>query len=306
MSDARADAAIAAVESGDATSQDLALLLYGARAARLSAGLVARLAAVLAPGDPQTVENGLGILSQWLALSENVPTAEVTASALRLVDRTHDDDANVGSMARLFRAHVLRRLPLTADELLPRTVAILRESERLDEKDFGVVDCVARLAPDETLDAVVDLVIEATDGGGSSMWSYRLGDAKLLSRVAAAVGADRVLDAIVGGEPRRPEALFDHVAVGDGAGGLDLMFVALLRWRMEYETMRAAAARSFMASPRVFRGPYSRHLEERAAEANRLSREHEDPAIQKWAAWVSGRLTAEAENARRQEEEEAE
>jgi hypothetical protein len=136
-----------------------------------------------------------------------------------------------------------------------------------------------------------------------TLWCYRLGDAKLLSGLSAAVGVDRVLAAIAAQDMRRPEALFDHVAVGDGAGGVDPTFTALLRWRIEDEAMRAAAARSFMMSPKVFWGPTSRHLEERVAVATRLSLEHEDPAIQKWAAWVSGLLAAQAETAKRREEE---
>ena len=300
-SEFRVGVAVEIVEVGDAAPYELGLLLYGARAAHLASDLVARLGNVLARGDLPVVENGLGIILQWLDVKENQPTEAVIESALRLVDRMIENEADISTMARYTRARVLRTLPLKGPALLPRVVQLIRGVNDLDNDELTLVGRVGEIAPDESTDAIVALVIEATDTTSAHMWSYHLSTAKLLSRLAASVGSQRVLAAITEQRPRTPDALFDHVAVGDIGVGLDPMFEALLLWRIDDEGARTAAGRNFMITPRVFRGPHSRHLEERAAEAARLSTEHPDPAIRKWARWMAGRLASYAESEKRRE-----
>ena len=205
-------------------------------------------------------------------------------------------------MGHYLRARLLEHVPIEGKDLLPRVVRVVRETTDLEKEDLALVDLAAKVSPDETVGAIVGLVIDATDFT-SRMWSYRVADGKLLSRLAASAGPESVMAAIERGGPAHPEALFDHVAVGGVGTGLDPMFETLLLWRRKEERMFSAAGRCFSVDPRVFYGPLSVHLEARRAEAERLSQEHADPTIRGWAKWVADRLTAQIDEAKRREED---
>jgi hypothetical protein len=301
-SDRRAILAIEAVEVGIAPDWDLSLLMYGAWAETLSGPVVVRLARALAKGEARVVEHALGIVEQWLSHKGNVPPDDLRSVALSLVDRTLEVERDATPMTSLLRSGVLRRLQLQTPELERRVTPLLRRGGRLDEYDLELVDHYLASGP-AAATAMIQLLVDEIVSDDPAMWIFDVDDARLLSRAAAAGDVRSVADLIADRAKDRLPRVLDHVAVRGSADGLDPLFAALLIPRVDEDEFRRAAASEFVLEERAFWGPYSKKLEERQAEAARLSEAHPDGGIRRWATWVQGLLEARIEEARRREAE---
>lgn len=305
-SDRRAILAIESVEDGAAPALDLSLLMYGSWAETLSEPVVVRLARALVAGDARVIEHAIGIVEQWLSTEGNVPSDDLRSVTLSLVDQTLDLERDATLMTSLLRSRVVHRLHLQASELEPRVAALVSRSGHLDEYDLALVDHYLAADSEYAANAMVRLVVDAIASDDPPLWVFRVDDARLLSRVAAAADVMSVAGLIVDRARDRLPRVLDHVAVRGTADGLDPLFAALLIPRVDDEEFRRAAAEEFVHEERAFWGLYSRKLEERQAEAARLSEGHPNEAIRRWATWILGLLEAPIEEARQREAEEDE
>ncbi|HEV8281557.1 MAG TPA: hypothetical protein VGQ02_06855 [Candidatus Limnocylindrales bacterium] len=298
-SDERVRLAIAAVDAG-ASPYDLSLLAYGSRAEKLEADTIVEAIHRLEAHPGVIREHALAIALNWLEGEDRTATPSLVAAVLRLIDASIDGEESQGTgMMQFYRTRILERVPDDAPELLRRVTAILK-SDRVSDDDAQLICRAAALDRDATIQTIISLVADAVGGTGQHLWAWHLSRLNLLSVLASCTDPDAIGVEL---EERGldPASLFGHVAVEDGAGGLDPMFAKLLRMGGDSERVRASAAWAYQFPSGAHWGPESDHLRTRAEAAGRLAREVADPPIQHWAEWTAGALTERAKEALRRE-----
>lgn len=304
-SDERAHMAVEAV-AGGADRYGLSILAYGRRVQDLGANTIIEILGALEDDAGVVREHALAIASGWLEVDGRAAPPELVDAALRVVDRSLEDDADSSSgMTEFYRTRILTKIPGTANELVPRVIAVMK-SDRPGEDELGLVCRAAGLDASLTAEAIVSLVAEAVAGTSLHTWAWRLSRLKLLSALAHCTDADVVGAALDRAGLNDPVPLFRHVAVGNESGELDPMFEKLIELGSESDVVWSAAAWAFQHPKDSFWGPESTHIRARAEAAAKLATSATEPLIQRWATWTAGVLTERANEAERREGEEGE
>jgi hypothetical protein len=299
-SDERAHLAVEAVAAG-ADPYALSLLAFGRRVQDLEAKTIMEILDALEDHGGLVREHALAIVFEWLDVGGRTAPPELVAATLRLVDKSLQEDGEPSSgMTEFYRTQILRRVPETARELLPRVIAVLK-SELPGADELDLVCRAARLDASQTADAVVALVAEAVAGTGLHVWAWRLSRLRMLSVLAHCTDADLVAAALDRAGLNEPAELFRHVAISNEAGTLDPMFEKLIHLGGENDEVWRAAAWAFQHPKDAYWGSESTHIRGRAEVAGNIANSAQDPLIQRWATWTAGALTERADETDRRE-----
>ena len=273
-SDALAGLAIDAADRDSSQAYQLGRFLYGAWTRTLgadaAASILERIAQVvvkgLADGDARsalhTLEQALGIADQWTEANP-VPQRDTPFRVTldKLLQVAEGASSGNSSMLDLHVAHIINRLDLDASEKLAMLMRRFRALQSFpSEYDLEQLDHLTASDPELSSDAVVELLRLSADGQFHP-WSMWLEDAKILSRVEGATGAELVIDLVTRTCPRGTwPSLMGHIAFDTDAP--DPLLVALLG-KSDDKELRGRSTFRFMHPRSTSWGPESENLRRR-------------------------------------------
>jgi hypothetical protein len=301
-SDELAELSIQAVRDGDPDPHELGRFLYGAWARNLSASHVAEIAQLLGQtGLASAIEQGLGIISQWLDYHPEHVASELDRVAIALISATTEEPSRHHSMIALYRQKILTRLDISLDaqlSVISKVLSGLQSS--LVEGDLEMVDALAKKNPERTIDTVVRIIIDADDNGyhPGVLW---LESSKILSRLAAATSPGDVMREIRKVPQDRWRRLVAHVSFASPEP--DPLIEALITKSTD-DVVRGRAAFAFMYPESGWIGSEADYLRKRRSVAVSWLNRPAAPEMQAWLHTVIQELDTGIASAELREAEE--
>jgi hypothetical protein len=180
----RLEVVVRSIEAGRAPVEPLANLMLGARSKQLDDAILVRILRLLRSAN--LPGQALGLLDQWSDARKDVPqevrvlAVELGVDAVRLPAQT---------MTEHYLERLVARRVVSDDAVIPILDARLRQrqglSDRLDEQLLSA-------ALDRDAEEVLAFTLGLIDEGPKTASLYGSTDLQLLSRLAQALGADRV------------------------------------------------------------------------------------------------------------------
>ena len=158
---ALAELAIRAVYDGYSDPRELGRFLYGAWGRNLPAGNIATIAQLLGQtADLGAIEQGLGIISQWLDDHPEHEESELDSAAIDLISMTIKETGKRSSMIALYRQKILTRLNIPIENQLDIMAKVLSSLDSfLSEADLETIDSLARRNPARTIDSLIAVIL---------------------------------------------------------------------------------------------------------------------------------------------------
>jgi hypothetical protein len=285
-----AELAIRAVRDGHSDPRELGRFLYGAWARNLPASRVADIAQILGQtGQASAIEQGLGILSQWLDDHPEHEASELDSVAIGLINTTTDESAHYSSMIALYRQKVLTRLNISFDAQLDVISSVFfRLNSPPGESDLQMIDELAKKGPARTIATVLRIIVGDDDHGFApgTLW---LEGSKILTRLAAATSPQDVLREIDKIPQDRWRRLVAHVSFSQAEP--DLLIESLVTKSTD-DVVRARAALSFIYPESGWIGQESDYLRKRRSVAISWLNLATSPKMQQWLREVVDELDA--------------
>jgi hypothetical protein len=260
-----AELAVKAVRDGHSSSSELGRFLYGAWARSLPSADVAAIAQNLGRSDqPHSIEQGLGIISQWLGEHPGYAESDLYITAIDLIEISTRVPTARSNMTALYRQQVLARLNVSPDIQLNLLSKILSSiNYPLSDPDLDLIDSVTRTSPSRTIEMVIAIILG--NGGGSyrlsALW---LESSKLLSRLATTASAASVITEIETIPQDRWRELIGHISFS--SSNPDPLIEYMISKSTD-EVVRGRAASSFIYPENAWIGPESDYLRGRRSVA---------------------------------------
>jgi hypothetical protein len=292
---------IETVATGHAEGRELGRFLYGAWAKDLPQDVVSELVSAAGSSDSTSdLEAAIGIVSQWLDRHPDAVLSELLPVAMGLVRRSALV-ADQSSMLSLYREKVLPRLELPITERLRTLRDILHNlGGRLDNHDESIVEQMSEVAPEETINTVISVILGEGDIEDVKR-SFRLQYSKVLSRVTAHASPETIRSCIDALSKDRLRELIAHI---DFSTNSPSFLIEYLIETAEDDVVRARAAFAFIYPDNAWWGPESEYLRNQRPRVESWANAATRSTTRTWLIDVEAELLARIEVAVSREREE--
>jgi hypothetical protein len=299
---ALAERAIQAVRDGYSNPRELGRFLYGAWGRDLPAENIVTIAELLSQTtDPGAIEQGLGIISQWLDEHPKHQEPDLDRTAIDLIDMAIKETGRHSSMIALYRQKILTRLNVPIEEQLRIMADVVSGLDSfLSDADLETIDSLARRDPTRTIEMLIAVILGDEYGGPTHgvMW---LESSKILSRLATVTSAADVLSQIENVPKDGWRELIAHVSFAEA---LPDSLIESLIIKSTDDVVRGRAALYFMYPENGWIGQESDFLRGRRSVASSWLDHTDSPEMRQWVRKVIEDLDARIAEAERTEVEE--